>query len=67
MDGLLPSRLPPALVLVEVKGEQDTVRDAQAWWFDVLASAGVRIERWEVVAGAVTSRGRTRPPVPDGS
>jgi len=45
-----PSRLGEGLVLVEVKGPHDTVRDAQAVWFDHLLRAGAQIELWRVEA-----------------
>ena len=44
----LPSVLPERLVLAEVKGPGDTVRDAQRVWFDVLLEAGVQVELWQV-------------------
>ncbi len=43
-----PSRLDEGLVLVEVKGPTDTVRDAQAVWFDRLLAAGAPVAVWRV-------------------
>ncbi len=43
-----PRRLGESLFLVEVKGPGDTVRDAQAVWFDRLLAAGARVELWRV-------------------
>ncbi len=45
-----PARLPEGLLLVEVKGPSDSVRDAQAIWFDRLLAAGAPVELWHVVA-----------------
>lgn len=45
---VFPSRLPDGLVLVEVKGESDTLRDAQRVWHDRLLTAGVPTEVWWV-------------------
>lgn len=44
----VPARLGPGLLLAEVKGPGDTVRDAQALWFHRLRSAGAPIALWEV-------------------
>jgi hypothetical protein len=43
-----PSRVPQHLVLIEVKGPGDTVRDEQSVWHDRLVRAGVPVELWEV-------------------
>jgi hypothetical protein len=50
LPGAFPSRLPAGLVLAEVKGPGDTIRDAQAVWLDRLAGAGVTVEVWRVVS-----------------
>ncbi len=44
----LPSKLGEGLLLAEVKGPGDTVRDAQAVWFDRLLGAGAPVELWNV-------------------
>lgn len=46
-----PSRVLSGALFVEIKGPTDTVRDAQAVWFDRLIAAGARVERWDVSAG----------------
>jgi hypothetical protein len=43
-----PSRVPTGAFFVEVKGPTDSVRDAQTVWFDRLAAAGARVERWDI-------------------
>ena len=40
--------LPPGLLLAEVKGPGDAVRDAQAAWFHLLLEAGAPVELWHV-------------------
>jgi len=40
--------LPPGLLLAEVKGPGDQVRDAQAAWFHLLLEAQVTVELWRV-------------------
>jgi Fanconi-associated nuclease 1 len=45
-----PSRLPAGLLLAEVKGPTDSLRDGQRVWLDRLARAGVPVELWEVSA-----------------
>ena len=47
---LFPSRLPQELLLVEVKGPHDQVRDEQAVWHDYLLSQGVPLEIWRIKA-----------------
>ena len=47
---LFPSRLTPDLLLVEVKGPNDQVRDEQAVWHDYLVSEGVPLEIWRIKA-----------------
>ncbi len=44
-----PSRLGPGLLLAEVKGPTDSLRDEQRVWLDVLQRAGAPAELWEVV------------------
>lgn len=51
LDGF-PSRFGPSAAFVEIKGPTDSVRDAQAVWFDRLIRAGARVERWSVVPAA---------------
>ncbi|MFT4626168.1 MAG: hypothetical protein ACI8PZ_004842 [Myxococcota bacterium] len=46
-----PSRLPPKLLLVEVKGPGDSLRDAQIAWIDILLRAGGPVEVWEIRPG----------------
>jgi hypothetical protein len=46
----LPSRLPAGLLLVEVKGPSDSVRDEQAVWFDRLLRTGALVELWKIDA-----------------
>jgi hypothetical protein len=48
LDHAFPARLGPGLVLAEVKGPNDTVRDGQAVWFDRLLRAGAQVELWRV-------------------
>jgi hypothetical protein len=48
VEGLHPSRVADRVVLVEVKGEHDTERDAQRVWFDRLLAAGVDVELWRI-------------------
>jgi len=52
LPGAVPSRLGEGLVLAEVKGPTDAVRDEQAVWFDRLLRAGVCVELWQVRAGS---------------
>jgi len=44
----LPSRLGPGLILAELKGPTDTLRDAQRVWMARLVRAGVAVEVWDV-------------------
>ena len=46
----IPRTVPPTLVLAEVKGPQDTLRDTQRVWADRLLQAGVAAELWQVSA-----------------
>lgn len=48
VEGAWPSKLPGDLVLLEVKGPTDSVRNAQQVWFDRWIRAGVRVEVWRV-------------------
>jgi hypothetical protein len=50
LEAVWPSLLPASLVLIEVKGEADGVRDAQQWWFDHFVRSGVAVELWRVRA-----------------
>jgi hypothetical protein len=43
-----PARLPAGLVLAEVKGTGDVLRDEQLVWQDRLLRAGVAVEVWSV-------------------
>lgn len=44
----LPASLSPELVLAEVKGPTDSLRDSQRVWFDRLLALGLRVELWWV-------------------
>ncbi|NCG17716.1 MAG: hypothetical protein GWP91_01700, partial [Rhodobacterales bacterium] len=58
----LPSKLSAGLHLVEVKGPTDSVRDAQAVWFDHLLVAQAPISLWEVTPLLPSARdARSRP------
>jgi hypothetical protein len=48
LPGADAGTLPPGLLLAEVKGPGDTVRDAQAAWFHLLIEAGAPVELWHV-------------------
>lgn len=48
LPGAFPSALGEGLTLVELKTENDVVRDEQAAWFDRLLRAGVAVELWRV-------------------
>ncbi len=48
VEGLFPGRLGEDLLLVEVKGPGDELRDAQRVWHDALAGAGLSVEVWRV-------------------
>lgn len=54
LDHAQPASLGPDLLLAEVKGPGDTVRDEQAAWFDHLLRAGAPVELWEVRPRAET-------------
>jgi hypothetical protein len=45
-----PGWLPETLLLVEIKGPGDTVRDEQRVWHDRLLAARVPVELWEVAS-----------------
>lgn len=49
LPGALPSLVPPGLLLAEVKGPGDTLRDGQRLWLDRLLGLGLRVELWNVV------------------
>lgn len=44
----LPATLPPGLLLVEIKGPSDSLRDEQRVWHDRLLRAGATVELWRV-------------------
>ena len=46
-----PADLGSGLLLAEVKGPGDQVRDAQAAWFDALLTAGAPVELWKIRRG----------------
>jgi hypothetical protein len=48
-----PRRLSESLLLVEVKGPGDSLRDAQSLWLDRLLKSGTHVEIWEVKPSAV--------------
>jgi hypothetical protein len=48
LPGPRAGTLPPGMLLAEVKGPGDQVRDAQAAWFHRLLEAGVGVELWKV-------------------
>lgn len=48
LDGAHPAKLGPGLLLAEVKGPGDALRDAQAAWLHRLLEAGAAVELWEV-------------------
>ncbi len=48
VEGLTPTRLGAGTLLVEVKGETDTLRDGQRVWIDRMGQAGAEIEVWWV-------------------
>jgi len=48
VPGAAAGVLPPGLLLAEVKGPGDQVRDAQAAWFHLLLEARVTVELWRV-------------------
>lgn len=50
LGGLFPGTVPQDALLVEIKGPTDSLRDAQAIWFDRLARSSLRAELWSVVA-----------------
>ncbi|HMV67823.1 MAG TPA: VRR-NUC domain-containing protein, partial [Myxococcota bacterium] len=53
LSGAFPSGLSERLTLVELKTENDALRDDQAAWHDRLARAGLDVELWRVqVIGA---------------
>ncbi|MBX2799087.1 MAG: VRR-NUC domain-containing protein [Myxococcales bacterium] len=48
LDDAVPGTLPEGLLLAEVKGPTDSLRDAQRVWLDRLVGAGVAAEVWHV-------------------
>lgn len=44
----VPRRLPGPLLLAEIKGPSDTLRDAQLIWIDRLLGADARVEIWNI-------------------
>lgn len=50
LPGLFPGVLPAGLLLIEVKGPGDSLRDEQRAWLHRLRSAGVAAELWWVSA-----------------
>lgn len=48
LPGAVPRRLPAGVLLAEVKGPGDTLRDGQRLWLDRLVRAGVPVEVWHV-------------------
>ncbi len=48
LPGLFPGVLPAGLLLIEVKGPRDSLRDEQRAWLHRLQSAGVAAELWWV-------------------
>ncbi|MEQ1500907.1 MAG: VRR-NUC domain-containing protein, partial [Myxococcota bacterium] len=53
----LPAKVPPGLILVEVKGPTDAVRDEQRVWHDRLVRAGAAVELWEVAVPPGSGQG----------
>lgn len=56
LPGALPSRVGDGLLLAEIKGPTDTVRDEQALWFDRLLRAGAPVELWHVTPTGEATR-----------
>ncbi|MCB9745929.1 MAG: VRR-NUC domain-containing protein [Alphaproteobacteria bacterium] len=50
LDDALPARVGEGLLLIEVKGAGDSLRDEQRVWIDHLLEAGVPVEVWKVEA-----------------
>lgn len=48
LEGALPGTLPETLLLAEVKGPTDSLRDGQRVWLDRLLGLGVPTELWKV-------------------
>ncbi len=57
----IPATIPGGLMLVEVKGPTDSMRDEQRVWHDRLLRAGVQVELWNVAEPA-TTRSHCDPP-----
>ncbi|MBM4391614.1 MAG: VRR-NUC domain-containing protein [Deltaproteobacteria bacterium] len=54
VPGALPSTLPQAAFLAEVKGPGDTLRDSQRVWIDKLVNEHIHVELWTVSEYKVT-------------
>lgn len=52
LPNAIPGKLPSGLLLAEVKGPGDTIRDEQRIWMDRLLSLNVRVEVWKVSRSA---------------
>jgi len=59
LAGALPGRIPPTLLLAEVKGPGDSLRDVQKVWMSRLLDLGVPTELWKVRRKATRSRRRS--------
>ena len=44
----IPGHIPPTLLLAELKGPTDTIRDSQRVWLSRLSSLGVAAEIWKI-------------------
>ena len=58
-----PSQLPEGLLLAEVKGPGDTLRDAQVVWIDHLLARGATVEVWKVEREPLGRSGPTASPL----
>ena len=52
IEGAFPAFIPEDVILVEVKGPGDTLREGQRVWIDRLLALGIRVEVWEVEEAA---------------
>lgn len=52
IPALFPSRLPAEVLLIEVKGPNDQLRDEQRVWHDAMLREGMPIEVWRVRASS---------------
>lgn len=48
VDGLIPANIDPHAILVEVKGQGDSLRDGQRVWTNTLIRADIPVELWAV-------------------